>query len=225
MGAVIHGCSMVSPMQLTAVEARVLGALLEKAATTPEYYPLSSQALVTACNQSQNRDPVTAFEESAILDAVHTLRDLGVVRSVKRPGDRVMKHQHDLDRAWGLDPESRAVLAILLLRGPQTPGELRSRTDRYVEFPSLEEVEATLVRLATRDPALVRQLERQPGQKESRWHTLLVDEATPAANEAALPPRPNSPSLAARVAALEAELAEVRKELDSLVRALGGRGA
>ncbi len=210
-------------MQLTVVEARVLGALLEKAATTPEYYPLSSQALVTACNQSQNRDPVTAFEEAAVLDAVHALRERGVVRSVKRPGDRVMKHQHDLDRAWGLDPGSCAVLAILLLRGPQTPGELRSRTDRYVEFPSLDGVEATLVRLATREPALVRQLERQPGQKESRWHTLLSDQVVlgDGAKAHSSPPLADS-SLVARVAALEAALREVRAELDSLVRALGG---
>ncbi len=206
---------MVTPMQLTIFEARVLGALLEKAATTPEHYPLSSQALVTACNQSQNRDPVTSFDESEVLDAIRSLRDRELARSVKRPGDRVMKHQHDLDRTLHLEDTDKAVLAVLLLRGPQTPGELRTRTDRYVDFESLEEVEESLQRLSARETPLTLQLERQPGQKESRWQELMSE--VPAGSPSGVPVsrRPSTADLLARVEALEVEVDRLRTALEA----------
>ncbi|MEX1287329.1 MAG: DUF480 domain-containing protein, partial [Acidimicrobiia bacterium] len=135
-------------MELTAVEQRVLGSLVEKAMTTPDIYPLTTNALVAACNQASNRDPVTSFTEDEVLVAVGSLRELGLVRSVKRAGDRVMKHRHDVDRELRLEPEAVAVLAVLLLRGAQTPGELRSRTDRYADLGDTETVEAVLAGLA-----------------------------------------------------------------------------
>ncbi len=216
---------MVSAMQLTTIESRVLGALLEKAATTPEYYPLSSQALVTACNQSQNREPVTDYEESDVLDAVYSLRDRGLARSVKRPGDRVMKHQHDLERTLGLDDRSRAVLAILLLRGPQTPGELRTRTDRYVDFSALDEVEEVLEALASRETPLAVQLDRQPGQKESRWLELLSDHPQGNGLVPSLPRErvgSGREPLEARVAQLEVTVADLLESLATLRMSLGG---
>ena len=212
---------MVTPMQLTSVEARVLGSLLEKAATTPEHYPLSSQALVTACNQSQNRDPVTSFDEAEVLDAIKSLRDRELVRSVKRPGDRVMKHQHDLDRALRLEDPEKAVLAVLLLRGSQTPGELRTRTDRYGDFDSLEDVEDVLQRLCSRETPLTVQLERQPGQKESRWQELISLEPAGSTNAAAPERRPATADLLVRIEALESEVEHLRAQLVDLAAALG----
>lgn len=210
---------MVTPMQLTIVETRVLGALLEKAATTPEHYPLSSQALVTACNQSQNRDPVTSFDESEVLDAIKSLRDRELVRSVKRPGDRVMKHQHDLDRALRLEDTEKAVLAVLLLRGPQTPGELRTRTDRYGDFDSLDEVEDVLQRLCSRETPLTLQLERQPGQKESRWQELMSAEPAGSPHMGSGERRPSTADLLARVEVLEAAVHSLQSQLADLASA------
>lgn len=206
-------------MDLDATATRVLGALLEKAATTPEHYPLSTQALVTACNQRQNREPVTSFSESEVLDAIRTLRDAGLARSVKRPGDRVMKHRHDAAATLTLDDAERALVAVLLLRGAQTPGELRARTDRYVSIESTEEVEAVLGGLAARDEPLVQRLERVPGQKEARWRDLLRDGGVPipTTRPTASPPRSD------RVGALEAEVAELRAEVAEL-RALLAAG-
>ncbi len=189
----------------------MLGALLEKAATTPEHYPLSTQALVTACNQKQNREPVTEFGEAEILDAIRSLREAGLARSVKRPGDRVMKHRHDVEATLKVDDAERALLAILLLRGAQTPGELRARTERYVPISSTEEVEQLLGGLAGRDEPLVQRLDRVPGQKEARWQDLLRDGAAPIA-----PAGPMSSPRSDRLAALEVEVAALREEVAAL---------
>lgn len=205
-------------MELTAVEQRVLGSLVEKAMTTPDVYPLTTNALVAACNQASNRDPVTAFGEDEVLAAVGSLRDRGLVRSVKRPGDRVMKHRHDVDRELRLGPEAVSVLAVLLLRGAQTPGELRSRTDRYVELVDTAAVEAVLADLAAADPPLVTRLERRPGQKETRWVHLLGPVAEPVSDPVgdAAPSRPD------RLADLEAQVAQLRAEVTALSEALEG---
>jgi uncharacterized protein YceH (UPF0502 family) len=200
-------------MDLDSVETRVLGALIEKAATTPEHYPLSTQALVTACNQKQNREPVTDFAESEVLDAIRALRDAGLARSVKRPGDRVMKHRHDVADALKLDAAECALVAVLLLRGAQTPGELRARTERYVPIESTEEVERLLGGLAGRDEPLVQRLDRVPGQKEARWRDLLRD------GEAPVPmvfEAPSGSRTVDRLATLEADVAALREEVAAL---------
>lgn len=164
-------------MALSDVEVRVLGALMEKERTTPEGYPLSSQALVTACNQRTNREPVTDYHLQEVMATVNRLRDRGLAETVQEVGDRVPKHKNKAARALELDSWQFAVLAVLLLRGEQTPGELRARTDRYVEFASVAAVEETLAGLAARSTPLVRSLGRAPGQSQDRWtHTLGADE-------------------------------------------------
>lgn len=208
-------------MDLTPTEQRVVGSLIEKQMTTPEHYPLTTNALVAAANQASNRDPVTSYDDSDVLAAVASLRERDLMRSVKRPGDRVMKHQHDLDRTLGLDDEELAVVAVLLLRGPQTPGELRSRTERYTEFGT--GVEAALRRLASRDPALVEVLDRQPGQKEARWVHVLGETGPAPARTVRADPITVSPGtdvgdvlggLTARVEELERRVGRLMEELD-----------
>lgn len=164
-------------MALSDVEVRVLGALMEKERTTPEGYPLSSQALVTACNQRTNREPVTDFHLQEVMAAVSRLRDRGLAETIQEIGDRVPKHKNRAARALELDARQFAVLGVLLLRGEQTPGELRARTERYVGFESVGAVEATLAGLAARSAPLVKSLGRTPGQSQDRWaHTLGADE-------------------------------------------------
>src|SRR5690554_5965277 len=212
-------------MALSDVEVRVLGALIEKERTTPDGYPLSSQALLTACNQKTSRDPVTDYHLQDVLAAMARLRDRGLAETVQADGDRVPKHRHKAAQALGLDDSEAAVLAVLLLRGPQTPGELRTRTDRYVTFGGLPEVEAVLEGLAGRRPPLVVRLGRAPGQSQDRWgHTLGADPGR-------LAPRVRRPregstgdgavggggdrvaGLESRVAALESRLAELEERL------------
>jgi uncharacterized protein YceH (UPF0502 family) len=211
-------------MDLTAVEQRVLGSLVEKAMTTPDVYPLTTNALVAACNQASNRDPVTSYTEDEVLAAVGSLRELGLVRSVKRAGDRVMKHRHDVEGELRLAPEAVAVLAVLLLRGAQTPGELRGRTDRYADLGDTEAVEAVLGELAAGDPPLAARLERRPGQKEARWVHRLGPVAEPRHDPDGEP----GPSRRDRLAELEAEVERLRAEvgvladgLDAIRRDLG----
>lgn len=167
----------MSAPALTAEEARVLGCLLEKAATTPEHYPLSLNALVTACNQTTNRDPVVRYGEEVVEDALAGLRDKGLARRLKAPGQRVVKHRHVADEALGLDGGRLALLGVLLLRGPQTPGELKTRTERWHSFASPAEVEEALDDLASAEHALVARLARRPGWKEDRWAQLLTADA------------------------------------------------
>lgn len=213
-------------MEFTPPEQRVLGSLVEKELTTPDTYPLTTNALVAACNQSSNRDPVTDYDESTVLAAVAVLRDRDLVRSVKRPGDRVMKHRHDLDRTLRLEPPERAVLGVLLLRGAQTPGELRARTDRYEGVAEPDAVDRALASLAAADPPLVRRLERRPGQKEARWAHLLgpVHEPSEGAGLAGPSGPPRSQrldELEAAVEALTARLAAVEASLEDLRQDLG----
>lgn len=165
-------------MPLSDVELRVLGALVEKERTTPEAYPPSTQALVTACNQRTSRDPVTDHHLLEVRDTVQRLRDRGLAATVQEVGDRVPKHRHLLARAWTLDETELALLAVLILRGEQTAAELRARSERYGGIPDLTGVESALSAMARRDPALVRNVGRAPGQAQDRWaHTLGGDEA------------------------------------------------
>src|SRR5260221_2908603 len=153
-------------LHLSDVEARVLGALIEKDITTPDYYPLSLNALVNACNQKNNRDPVMSLEESAVRDALASLHDQRLAGPAGGADSRVTKYEHRLQEVFNFDRREIAVVCVLLLRGPQTPGELRSRTDRMYHFEALDDIVSTLDRLAQRQPPLAQVLPRQPGTKE-----------------------------------------------------------
>jgi len=206
-------------VQITAEQGRVLGCLVEKQLTTPQLYPLTENALLAACNQSTARDPVVGYDVGTVRLAVRGLRDAGLLRTVHRPGERSDKHQHRLEQALELAPEQVAVLAVLLLRGPQTPGELRARTERMHPFGSLEEVARVLDTLADRAEPLVTPLERQAGRKETRYAELLVASDDAPAAAAPQPPRAEPASdLGAEVAALRAEVAALREAVEALSR-------
>ena len=160
-------------MDLTAEEIRVLGCLIEKEAATPESYPLSTNALIAACNQKSNRSPVVQYDERTVDQALLSLRERELARVVRGGGQRVYKHRHVVDDAWGLDSADLAALAVLALRGPQTPGEVRSRAGRAHAFADLDEVDRVLEGLARREEPLVAQLHREPGQREIRYTHLL----------------------------------------------------
>jgi uncharacterized protein YceH (UPF0502 family) len=187
-------------VDLGPVELRVLGCLIEKQRTTPDQYPLSLNALRLACNQTTNRDPVLELDEHEVREALTRLGDRGWTRLASGPGSRAAKFRHLLDGALGLDGAEIALLAVLLLRGPQTVAELRQRSERLQAFDSAPEVEATLERLAGRE--LVERLARRPGEREERWRQLLGG-----APEADAPPAgPSRSSLEERVARIEAAL-------------------
>ena len=194
-------------MDADAVEIRVLGCLIEKQRTTPDVYPLSLNALRLACNQSTNRDPVVDYDEPTIRAALDQLDRKRWARLASGPGSRAAKFRHLLDDALGLDGAELSLLAVLMLRGPQTPGELKQRTDRLYRFESPPQVEEALRQLADRD--LVRRIGRRPGQKEDRWEQLLGAEAEPAATEPTTP----RDSIEDRVAALERAVAEILERL------------
>jgi uncharacterized protein len=212
---------------LTPPELRVLGSLLEKQRTTPDAYPLTLNALRAACNQSTNRDPVVAYDEETIRDALHHLSRRRWTRLTSTHGSRAAKYRHLLAEELGITPEQQAVLAVLMLRGPQTPGELLQRTERLFHFDSAEALHAVLVDLSERE--LVVRLERRPGQREERYAHLLGDEepadaAAPVAYAApaAPPPAPAAPVVDdERLARLEQEVAELREQVQALREELG----
>lgn len=205
---------------LTDVEVRVLGSLVEKQSATPDSYPLSLSALTAACNQLSNREPVMRLDESAVDQAATALRRRSLLRTIQPIGSRVMKYEHLLAEVLGLDARERAVLGVLLLRGPQTAGELHARTARLAEFAGLAEVEATLEALLAREPEpLVARLPRRPGRKEARYAHLLAGEVAadaPEAAHAADAGASPTPADDERVAALERAMDELRTELAAL---------
>ncbi|MDX1380642.1 MAG: YceH family protein [Xanthomonadales bacterium] len=200
--------------ELSAIQARVLGCLVEKKETTPDQYPLSLNALVNACNQKTARDPVTAYTEGEVGHAVRELEGLGLVREVW--GARVPKYEHLAGKALDLTSKYLALLAVLLLRGPQTTGELKNHAHRLFAFDDLDDVNYALQRLMEREPPLAVALPRQPGQKEGRYAHLLC--GTLSVEAPARPERAASPgdSLAERVEALETALARLERRLDRL---------
>lgn len=209
---------------LNTTEVRVLGSLIEKQITTPDYYPLSLNALVNACNQINNRDPVVSFDETTVVRALDGLRDKRLATLFAGAEARVAKYKHNLAERILLTPGEVALLCVLMLRGPQTLGELRTRTERLFTFDSLPEVEEALTALANRQPQpLVVKLPRAPGTKEARYAHLLsdpIETATPAATaERTLPLEPATAAVRAendRIAALEQQVAELRRELAAL---------
>ena len=202
---------------LTDVEARVLGSLVEKELTTPEYYPLSLNALVNACNQKSNRDPVMSLDEDAVREAMRTLEKKGLAGPADNMVSRVSKYEHRLQEAYNFTRHEVAVLAELLLRGPQTPGELRGRAERMHKFDDLGVVNTTLRKLMDRQPPLVKVLPRQPGTKEARYAHLLSGDVEVAAPEPEVRASGVSGSKGdERTAALEEEIASLRSEVESL---------
>ena len=200
---------------LTPVEARVLGSLVEKEITTPEYYPLSLNAILNAANQKSNRDPVMDLDEDAVRRALHSLSQQSLARSAATDS-RVPKFEHRLAEVFNFHRHEIALLCVLLLRGPQTPGELRGRSERMYRFETLDDVQSTIQRLSDRTPPLMRVLPRQPGTKESRYVHLFSADTWPTEiglAHASLEPRLTTES---RISALEAEIFSLRNEVAEL---------
>ena len=199
---------------LSDVEARVLGSLVEKEITTPEYYPLSLHALINACNQKSNREPMMTLDEDAVRSAIRVLNDLGLTRFASTADSRVGKYEHRLNEAFNFYRPEIAILCVLLLRGPQTPGELRTRTERMYSFEDLESVHNALNLLAKREPPLVKALPRQPGTKESRYvHLLSPVPETSTVNDA---PSELKSTATNRIVELEAEIQQLRVDVTTL---------
>jgi uncharacterized protein len=208
---------------LNHLETRVLGSLIEKDVTTPDYYPLSLNALVNACNQKNNRDPVMNLDEETVRQALDTLQEKRLAGPTSSADSRVTKYEHRLQEAFNFTRGETATLCVLLLRGPQTPGELRGRTERMHRFEDLTEVQSTLQRLMQRDPPLVRVLPRQPGTKEARYMHLLAGDVQDAADVARAPSPAFVPSNSGdtdRITRLENEIADLRKEVADLKQQL-----
>jgi len=214
-------------LQLSDVEARVLGALIEKDITTPDYYPLSLNALVNACNQKNNREPVMNLDESVVRDALSSLQEKRLAGPAGGADSRVTKYEHRLQEVFNFGRQETALLCVLLLRGPQTPGELRGRTERMYRFETLDDVQSGLQRLMERQPPLVRVLPRQPGTKESRYMHLLSGDvaadsvaatATTVVCSSGDQIDPRITGLEAEVASLRGEVAELRRELADFKR-------
>ena len=208
---------------LTDVEARVLGALVEKDITTPDYYPLSLNALVNACNQKNNRDPVMNLDENQVREALSGLEAMGLAGPASSADSRVTKYEHHLQDVFNFSRGETAVICVLLLRGPQTLGELRGRTERLHRFEDLEAVQAALQHLMRREPPLAVMLPRQPGTKESRYAHLLSGEtpvAAPASRGVAPPVGHGQPDrvshLEEQVATLEREVSDLRQTVEAL---------
>lgn len=203
---------------LDAIEIRILGSLMEKQQATPEYYPLTVHSLLAASNQKSNREPVTEYAEEEIRAALNRLQDSKLVWQIL--GSRVARWEHNLDRLWQISPAQKALLTMLFLRGPQTPGELRGRTVRLHSFGSTEEVEQVLRDLARESAPLVREQARRPGQKETRWVHLVgmdVPEEAPAPQARWSSAAP----LLSRIEHLEARVEELAAELSRLKERLG----
>jgi uncharacterized protein YceH (UPF0502 family) len=204
-------------LSLTINEVRVLGSLVEKDITTPEYYPLSLNALVNACNQKSNRDPHMQLDESAVRDALEALHDRRMAGPAGGADSRVTKYEHRLQEVFNFTRAETAVLCVLLLRGPQTPGELRGRTDRLHRFETLDDVESALQKLMQRDPALVKVLPRQPGTKESRWvHLMSGEVAVAESSHQSVAAMDGGSEVGERVARVEEEVAALRRELGEI---------
>ena len=215
----IRGTALISE-----TEARVLGCLLEKERTTPADYPLTTNAITRACSQTTSRNPVIAYQESTVEAALVEMKDRGLVRFVHSQSNRSTKYRHVVDEVWNLAPVQLAVLCVLLLRGAQTPGEIKTRTERLFSFDSVDAVEQTLTSLATWQEAMALRLDRAPGQKDQRWVQLLTgapsaQTISQAGSSDALPARvqAHNAALEERLAAVELELERLGKLLEELV--------
>jgi len=208
---------------LTEVEVRVLGSLVEKDATTPDYYPLSLNALVNACNQKSNRDPFMTLTEDAVRQALESLKEKKLAGPVNSADSRVTKYEHRMQEVFNFSRGENAVLCVLMLRGAQTPGELRGRTERIHRFEDLDEVQSALQKLMQRDPPLTQVLQRQPGTKESRYVHLFCGLVEPF-----VIPEPNATlrairmDNAERLEKLEETVASLQKDMEELKQQFAG---
>jgi uncharacterized protein len=209
---------------LTPIETRVLGSLIEKDITTPDYYPLSLNALVNACNQKNNRDPVMTLDEAAVREALASLQEKRMAGPAGGADSRVTKYEHRLQEVFNFDRREIAIICVLLLRGAQTPGELRGRADRMYHFEALEDVVSTLDRLGQREPPLVRALARQPGTKEVRYMHLFSGEPPEHLMQGNVARAPSfatgDDSNSERIATLEEEVSRLRSELTEVQQQL-----
>jgi uncharacterized protein YceH (UPF0502 family) len=206
---------------LTAEEIRVLGSLMEKSKTTPDYYPMTINSLTTACNQKTSRKPVVQYDDDTVAQALNTLKKRGLISTATGGSIRSIKYKHNFAIVFPVLPSEVAIICLLMLRGPQTPGELNTNSGRLHEFESLEEVQEVLERLSSEEMPFLVQLPRRPGQKEVRYAHLLAGEPeiTDDEDEEETPLR-NSSGLEARVVKLETELAELREAFDKLMKEL-----
>jgi uncharacterized protein len=211
---------LTEPVKLTIAEARALGALVEKEATTPDYYPLSLNALINACNQRSNREPVMDLDEDDVRQALHGLEAKQIAGRARSADGRVAKYEHWLGEAFNFSRAETALICVLLLRGPQTPGELRGRTERMHEFAEISDVMAGLQKLLEREPPLVTLLPRQPGSRESRYAHLLSGPAEAAviagASSTTVQGEDPSPQRDERIARLETTVAELQRDVAAL---------
>jgi len=205
---------------LSAEEQRILGALMEKAKATPEYYPLTLNALVAACNQKTSRKPVVSYDDNTVITTLDSLRKKGLVSTVTGGSSRVTKYKHNFAVVYPLIPVEVTILCLLLLRGPQTPGELNTNSGRMHEFESLEEVQSVLDHLANAEQPYIKQLAKRPGQKEARYMHLLGGGELPEDDEADFADTGTSTELATRLSKVEAELTALRSEFDKLMQEL-----
>jgi len=209
---------------LSDIEARVLGSLIEKEITTPDYYPLSLNALVNACNQKSNRDPVMNVDEGAVSRALEALTEKNLAAGTSNRDSRVLKYEHRLQEASNLDRLETAILCVLILRGAQTPGELRGRAERMHRFDDLNEVQRTLQRLMKREPPIVAMLPREPGTKEMRYTHLLSGDAATRTSEREQPAEASTARMSReseRITLLENAVARLEKELTDTREQLG----
>jgi uncharacterized protein YceH (UPF0502 family) len=216
----IHMESIKPLIILDPVEIRALGSLLEKSKTTPEYYPMTLNALTLACNQKSSRKPIVQYDDSTVASALNGLTRKGLVSTATGGGSRVMKYKHNLDLVYDLTPAAQAVLCLLFLRGPLTPGEINSSSGRLYTFHSLEEVWNILEKLKHENVPFVAEQPRQPGQKEQRFRHLFSEMQNNDAEEQQ--PEQAAPGLEARLEAVENELAELKATVEKLLKELNG---
>jgi uncharacterized protein len=203
---------------LNEVEARVIGALMEKETTTPEYYPLSLNALVNACNQKSNREPVMSLDEDTVRTALYNLRNKNLAAIASGTDSRVAKYEHHMQEAFNFTRGEHAIICVLLLRGPQTPGELRGRTERMFRFEELTDVQSVLQRLGQREPPLVKVLPRLSGTKEARYAHLLSGDVAAWEAPAEAAPASHSSANDERITRLEEEVERLRSEMGELAQ-------
>ena len=204
---------------LSEIEVRILGCLIEKETTTPDYYPLTLNSLVNACNQKSNRNPVVSYEETSVVRGLDSLHDKGLSEKLYKADSRVPKYQHSFTNKFNLSHSEVAVLCVLMLRGPQTTGEIRGRSERIYKFNDLGEIEKVLDELMNKEHPMTIKLPRQVGRKESRYMHLLSGEPDITESPASLPEEPAARQVRTeneRIVKLEEEVAALRKELDTL---------